>query len=63
MHEVLLAGWGGPIGELFWLEELATYCEEQKRWTFFVTSEPCNVCHDSHLQDTVLTIQNRSPEV
>ncbi|EFQ29806.1 uncharacterized protein GLRG_04950 [Colletotrichum graminicola M1.001] len=43
MHEVLLAGWGMPIGELFDLEALAERCREEKRWSFFVASEPCNV--------------------
>jgi hypothetical protein len=43
LHEVLLAGWGCPIGELFWLEKLAEECARQKRWDFFVTSEVCNV--------------------
>lgn len=32
-----------PIGELFDLDELAQHCEKEKRWTFFVASEPCNV--------------------
>jgi hypothetical protein len=43
LHEVLLAGWGCPIGELFDLEKLAAHCKKVSRWTFFVTSEPCNV--------------------
>ncbi|GKT40863.1 uncharacterized protein ColSpa_01044 [Colletotrichum spaethianum] len=43
MHEVLLAGWGMPIGELFDLEALAERCRQEKRWSFFVASEPCNV--------------------
>lgn len=43
LHEVLLAGWGCPIGELFWLEALAETCRKEGRWSFFVTSEPCNV--------------------
>jgi hypothetical protein len=43
MHEILLAGWGCPIGELFDLERLAGRCEEQGRWSFFLVSEPCNV--------------------
>jgi hypothetical protein len=43
LHEVLLAGWGMPIGELFDLEKLAEYCKKEKRWSFFVTSEVCNV--------------------
>ena len=42
-HEVLLAGWGCPIGELFDLEELGRVCEEGGRWSFFVCSVPCNV--------------------
>jgi hypothetical protein len=42
-HEVLLAGWGCPIGELFWLEDLARACDEHKKWSFFVTSAPINV--------------------
>ncbi|KAI2641596.1 hypothetical protein GGS26DRAFT_9678 [Hypomontagnella submonticulosa] len=43
LHEVLLAGWGCPIGELFDLERLAAHCKEVGRWSFFVASEPCNV--------------------
>ncbi|KAK6062413.1 hypothetical protein SCUP234_07321 [Seiridium cupressi] len=43
LHEVLLAGWGCPIGELFDLEKLAKHCQKEKRWSFFVASEPCNV--------------------
>ncbi|EER28306.1 hypothetical protein CPC735_061790 [Coccidioides posadasii C735 delta SOWgp] len=43
LHEVLLAGWGCPIGELFDLDKLAEECEKHKRWSFFVTSEVCNV--------------------
>lgn len=43
LHEVLLAGYGCPIGELFWLEKLAETCKQEGRWSFFVTSEPCNV--------------------
>lgn len=43
LHEVLLGGWGCPIGELFDLEKLAEHCEGAKRWSFFVTSEVCNV--------------------
>ncbi|KAK5656123.1 hypothetical protein OQA88_4883 [Cercophora sp. LCS_1] len=43
LHEILLAGWGCPIGELFHLEKLAEKCAAEKRWSFFVTSEPCNV--------------------
>lgn len=43
LHEVLLAGYGCPIGELFWLEKLAETCRKENRWSFFVSSEPCNV--------------------
>lgn len=43
LHEVLLGGWGCPIGELFDLEALATRCRADQRWSFFVCSEPCNV--------------------
>ncbi|KAL9062497.1 MAG: hypothetical protein Q9157_008869, partial [Trypethelium eluteriae] len=43
LHEVLLAGWGCPIGELFDLEALAEHCKKEKRWSFFLTSEVCNV--------------------
>jgi len=43
LHEILLSGWGCPIGELFDLEALAEHCEKVQRWSFFVTSEPCNV--------------------
>ena len=43
LHEVLLGGWGCPIGELFDLDTLAKECEKQNRWSFFVSSEVCNV--------------------
>lgn len=43
LHEVLLAGWGCPIGELFDLEALAGQCKKLGRYSFFVTSEVCNV--------------------
>ncbi len=42
-HEVLLAGWGCPIGELFDLEGLAGECERAGRWAFFFVSEGCDV--------------------
>lgn len=40
---MLLAGWGCPIGELFDLEKLGEECKRLGRWSFFVTSEVCNV--------------------
>lgn len=43
MHEVLLSGWGCPIGELFDLETLAVECRKRNKWSFFVCSEPLNV--------------------
>lgn len=43
MHQILLSGFGMPIGELFDLEELAKECEKQQRWTFFFTSQVLNV--------------------
>ncbi|KXJ90656.1 hypothetical protein Micbo1qcDRAFT_184043 [Microdochium bolleyi] len=43
LHTACLASWGCPIGELFNLEALAEQCKKEKRWSFFLTSEPCNV--------------------
>jgi kynurenine formamidase len=43
MHQVLLAGFGMPIGELFDFEGLAEECGREGRWTFFFSSEPLNV--------------------
>ena len=43
LHEWLLAGWGMPIGELFYLEELVNVCRSLDRYTFFLSSSPMNV--------------------
>lgn len=43
MHEWLLAGWGMPIGEMFYLEDLAKICAALNRYTFFLSSSPMNV--------------------
>lgn len=43
LHEVMLAGWGMPIGELFDLEKLAEQCHKVQRWSFFLVSQPVNV--------------------
>ncbi|KAF3025869.1 hypothetical protein E8E14_014806 [Neopestalotiopsis sp. 37M] len=43
LHEWLLAGWGMPIGELFYLEDLAKVCASTGRYTFFLSSSPMNV--------------------
>ncbi|WVF71732.1 hypothetical protein IAT40_006540 [Kwoniella sp. CBS 6097] len=37
-HQVFLAGFGLPIGELFDLRELAKECQKAKKWTFFFAS-------------------------
>lgn len=42
-HEVLIAGWGCPLAELLWLEDLAEWCRDRKRWSFFLSSSPLNV--------------------
>lgn len=42
-HQVLLAGWGMPLGEFFDLEALSEKCREAGRWTFFVSSMPLKV--------------------
>jgi hypothetical protein len=33
-HEVLIAGWGCPIAELLWLEDLARFCAQNKKMDF-----------------------------
>jgi hypothetical protein len=43
LHEVFLAGWGMPIGEVWNLEELARKCRERGIWSFFLTSQPLDV--------------------
>ncbi|KAK6385772.1 hypothetical protein LTS17_001344 [Exophiala oligosperma] len=42
LHPILLSGWGTTIGELFDLDPLAKECQNQGRWTFFLTSSPLN---------------------
>ncbi|GFZ45961.1 hypothetical protein JCM24511_03694 [Saitozyma sp. JCM 24511] len=43
IHEVFLAGWGMPIGELFDLRELSAACTRLKQWTFLFTSMVLNI--------------------
>jgi hypothetical protein len=43
IHEVFLAGWGMPIGELFDLRELSAACTRVKQWTFLFTSMVLNI--------------------
>jgi len=40
MQEVLLAGWGMPVGELLDLDKLSALCESEGRWDFFLSSAP-----------------------
>lgn len=58
LHEVMLAGWGMPIGELFDLEKLGAHCKEIGRWSFFLVSKPTNVSHIANqpFPQTALTI-------
>ena len=42
-HEALIAGWGCPIAEYIWLEDLSKQCRISRRWSFFVCSSPLNV--------------------
>ncbi|KAJ5924918.1 hypothetical protein N7454_007557 [Penicillium verhagenii] len=39
-HEILIAGWGMPIGEYFDLEGLSAECERNARYSFFFSSSP-----------------------
>jgi hypothetical protein len=43
VHEVLLSGWGCPIGEMFDLEVLAEECKKRARYSFFFCSSPLHV--------------------
>jgi len=43
LHQWLLSGWGMPIGEMFYLEDLARECKRLGRNTFFITSVPLKV--------------------
>jgi len=49
-----------PIGELFDLEKLAAYCKEHKRYTFFLSSEPCNVSHKTSTKVQLLVTKEYS---
>ncbi|KAL6231980.1 hypothetical protein BDW75DRAFT_247556 [Aspergillus navahoensis] len=42
-HEIMIAGWGMPLGEYFDLEALSEECHRQKRYAFFVSSVPLHV--------------------
>ncbi|KAM6506908.1 hypothetical protein FALCPG4_018726 [Fusarium falciforme] len=43
LHQWCIAGWGMPLGEMFYLESLARECRRLGRWTFFVSSMPLKV--------------------
>lgn len=43
LHHWCLANWGMPLGEMFYLEELAAHCKKVGTWTFFVSSAPLKV--------------------
>lgn len=43
LHQWLLAGWGCPIGEMFYLEELAKELARLGRHIFFVSDVPLKV--------------------
>lgn len=43
LHQVMLGGWGMPIGEMFDLEALSEQCRRLGRWSFFVASIPLKV--------------------
>ncbi len=42
MHETILALWGMPIGEMFFLEKLAEDCAADGIYEFFLTAAPLN---------------------
>ena len=44
-HPIFLSGWGMMIGELMRLNEVAKECQLQKRWTFFLSSNPLMIEH------------------
>ena len=43
LHEVFLAGWGMPIGEVWNLEDLSAECKRLRKWTFLLVSQPLNI--------------------
>jgi kynurenine formamidase len=44
LHFWLIPCLGMPIGELWWLDDLAAACARDRRWTFQLVSAPLNVC-------------------
>jgi hypothetical protein len=43
LHVRILPMLGLPIGELFWLDDLARDCEDRGSWSCFITSAPINL--------------------
>lgn len=43
LHFRIIPGFGMPLGELFWLDDLAAACAADRRWTFLFTSAPLHV--------------------
>ncbi|EWG50845.1 hypothetical protein FVEG_09976 [Fusarium verticillioides 7600] len=43
LHQWCIGGWGMPLGEMFYLEELAQVCQRLNRYTFFVSSIPLKI--------------------
>jgi kynurenine formamidase len=43
LHEVFLAGWGMPIGEVWNLEDLSSECRRLQKWSFFLVSQPLDI--------------------
>src|SRR5581483_5845928 len=43
LHFWLIPCFGMPIGELFWLDDLARACAADGRWTFQLVSAPLNL--------------------
>ena len=56
LHEVLLAGWGCPIGEMFDLEKLSEHCKAVGRYSFFLSSMPLKVGYSFRLGCWMLLI-------
>jgi kynurenine formamidase len=43
LHIRIIPGFGMPLGEFFWLDDLAAACADDRRWSFLFTSAPLNV--------------------
>ncbi|WP_405056275.1 cyclase family protein [Kribbella sp. NBC_01505] len=54
LHSRLIRDLGLTIGELWWLEELATMCDRLGRWDFFLTAPPLPVANASGAPTTPL---------